>query len=76
MTGVEWPWVQVGHTRDPIYAWEGVWWDQAPKPRRWHRCRPQTWGWIGLSQFFRCACGAGSFDGRTWTEKNSRAAHS
>lgn len=37
---------------------DGVRWDEAPLPRRWHRCRPQTTGLIGSLWVSRCACGA------------------
>jgi hypothetical protein len=61
---------------------DGVpWWD-APLPRRWHRCWPQTTGWVGMTRTQRCACGAmrTGFD-RGWsfrneTRKAQRAARS
>jgi hypothetical protein len=46
---------------------DGVWWHDAPIPRRWHRCTP----WTRSLLADRCACGAI----RTpfgWTDKNSR----
>lgn len=44
---------------DPdIQHLDGVAWHDAPIPRRQHRCWVQTSGWIGLSQYCRCACGA------------------
>lgn len=49
------------------------WW-QAPKPRRWHRCTPQTSGVASSGRFYeRCACGAARIDGYgPWMEQNSR----
>ena len=50
----------------------GVPWFEAPTPRRWHRCRAQTIGWLGFEQVERCACGAIRGGGyRTWLERNS-----
>lgn len=51
----------------------GVHWFDAPKPWRWHRCRPQTRGFI-LGDFIeRCACGGLRYDGHgPWIERNSR----
>jgi hypothetical protein len=40
---------------------DGVPWNEAPIPRRLHRCSVQTSGWTGpagLTQILRCACGA------------------
>lgn len=37
---------------------DGVIWADAPLPRRWHRCTPQTRGWLGANYTERCACGA------------------
>lgn len=54
----------------------GVDWCEAPRPRRWHRCKPQTRGCFVRFQcevVERCACGATRFDGRgPWMERNSR----
>jgi hypothetical protein len=51
----------------------GVTWYDAPKPRRWHRCKVQTSGWIGFDLVERCACGAIRRNGRGgWFERNSR----
>lgn len=48
------------------------WWE-APIPRRWHFCRVQTWGMIGITIYGRCACGAlRTGVAGYWTEKNSR----
>lgn len=51
---------------------DDVWWFQAPIPRRWHRCRPQTTGCVGLTLYERCPCGAGRLNGGPWLERNSR----
>lgn len=53
---------------------DGVEWWNAPVPRRWHRCAPQTRGWINyFSLVERCACGAIRLDGRThWMDRNNR----
>lgn len=52
---------------------DGVAWFDAPLPSRFHRCTPQTKGWTyWFTQTFRCACGAISFDGKHWSERNSR----
>jgi hypothetical protein len=52
----------------------GLYWDQAPLPPRFHRCRPWTVGFDGLKPpTRRCACGAISFaDIPGWSEKNAR----
>jgi hypothetical protein len=58
---------------------DGVWWDEAPLPRRWHRCKVQTTGVTErLEVVQRCACGAvriyrsGETDRGPWMERNSR----
>jgi len=52
---------------------DGVPWWSAPLPRRWHRCRWQTRGWVGLSAGMeRCACGAARYPGRAWLFRNAR----
>lgn len=55
---------------------DGISWADAPIPRRWHKCAPQTKGWLNyFTQVFRCACGAiARVDGGElyWMEKNSR----
>lgn len=51
----------------------GVWWHEAPLPRRWHRCRAQSTGFIsGAGYISRCACGAMSRDGGPWFNRNER----
>ena len=51
---------------------EGIPWNVAPRPRRWHRCKPQTTGMVQATIIDRCACGAIRLGGRIWTERNSR----
>jgi len=54
---------------------DGVPWHQAPKPRRWHRCWPQTRGWMNyFTTVDRCACGAVRLDDSPpWINRNSRS---
>lgn len=49
-------------------------WHDAPKPWRWHRCKPWTTGrfWPSMQVVERCACGAIRLDYMLWTERNSR----
>jgi hypothetical protein len=55
-----------------LYNLGGVPWWEAPIPRRWHRCKPQTKGWSGR-MVFRCACGASAVDDtRHWFDRNQR----
>lgn len=53
---------------------DGVWWYQAPLPRRWHRC--SVWSTGEVQPFLvieRCACGAVRMARENpWIEKNSR----
>jgi hypothetical protein len=53
---------------------EGVAWYDAPVPRRWHRCIPQTLAVHGGRLVERCACGGIRIDGPRgpWMERNSR----
>lgn len=52
---------------------DGIRFDRAPLPPRWHRCRPWTIGHGGYGPLFRCACGALQLAGtRRWVGKNSR----
>ena len=49
-----------------LHAVDGVWWYDAPLPRRWHRCRPWTVGLVdgghlGPAVVQRCACGGMRF---------------
>lgn len=69
---------------------DGVPWYEAPIPAEDHVCVPQTKGWVGLSQWWRCACGAIAHTddlrgplqyrsmrhrySRAWMERNSRIA--
>jgi hypothetical protein len=58
---------------DPHRHVDGVPWYEAPLPRRFHRCRPQTSGRAGHFDFVdRCACGAIRWNARYWLERNSR----
>lgn len=58
----------------------GVPWHEAALPRRWHKCFPQTVGWVGyygLTPVHRCACGAtrtnpGFLADTGWQSKNER----
>lgn len=51
----------------------GIPWDQAPIPRRWHRCKAQTVRHMGLmSVMDRCACGAYRDESGRWRLKNAR----
>ena len=51
----------------------GVGWFDAPRPRRWHRCQPQTRGFFHLRLTERCACGGVRLDGcGPWIERNQR----
>jgi hypothetical protein len=34
--------------------WNGVRWNEAPKPFFIHRCKAQTRGWSGLTEILRC----------------------
>lgn len=51
----------------------GVAWYDAPKPRRWHRCKAQTRGRFNDLAMDRCACGGVRYVGDDfWIERNSR----
>lgn len=51
----------------------GLWWHEAPLPRRRHRCQVQSSGTLPSGTFIeRCACGAARLDGILWIERNSR----
>lgn len=53
---------------------DGIWWHQAPLPRRWHRCKPWTSGEMFFEHFDRCACGSlrKGGPGNPWSRKNTR----
>jgi hypothetical protein len=56
---------------DYIESLDGVDWNDAPLPRRWHDCTAQTRGWMSLNYVERCACGAIRDSTREpWMEKN------
>jgi len=66
-------WVPDGYNRC-ISHLGGVPWFEAPRPRRWHRCRPQSEGWIDGEFIQRCACGGISFDrDGIWIKRNERS---
>jgi hypothetical protein len=64
--------------REPVQlnTWnlDGVWWYEAPKPRRFHRCRVQTFGYLRSGATVeRCACGGIRMDSLgPWIDRNSR----
>lgn len=65
------------NNNDNVYEYldhlEGVAWYDAPLPRRWHLCRPQTRGSFRALYSERCACGATRLGiDRFWAERNSR----
>jgi hypothetical protein len=52
---------------------DGIPWHQAPRPRRYHLCRPWTIGIGNYGPVFRCACGALQLAGdRKWVGRNCR----
>ena len=51
---------------------DGVSWLDAPIPRRFHKCEPQTIGRHNGRVISRCACGASRLDEFAWFNKNSR----
>lgn len=51
----------------------GIHYADAKRPFRWHRCRPQTRGFLSREIVERCACGGYAFDGiGPWIKRNSR----
>lgn len=62
-------------TNSRIRHLDGIPWDEADPPGRWHFCWAQSQGWETLLAYTRrCACGAASTDGFMWTGRNSRSA--
>lgn len=63
------------YERDPIERELGIrhadgttWWNKAPLPRYWHRCRP----WTTSPEVHRCPCGGLRHVGdRFWIYRNS-----
>ena len=55
-----------------IHDKDGISWHEAPKPFWLHRCRPQTYGYIGSDRVDKCACGGFRFNGEAWTARNTR----
>ena len=53
---------------------DGVAWHEAPIPRRWHHCKPQTRGVMHyFTEVERCTCGAIRLNGDGhWMERNER----
>lgn len=51
---------------------DGIPWDQARLPWRWHRCRWQTSYHIRSDWIYRCACGAARTGRGAWAGRNSR----
>lgn len=51
---------------------DGIDWLDAPTPSLFHRCKPQTKGWMGGVRYIqRCACGATRLSERgPWIGKN------
>ncbi len=64
-------WAMAGEYREDLY---GVGWHDARRPRRWHRCRPQTRGVFSSVYTERCACGAlrSSETLGRWVDRNTR----
>jgi hypothetical protein len=62
---------------------DSVAWHDAPLPPADHDCFVQTSGWIGLTQYCRCACGAVCnrpekgypAESWHWMERNQRRQH-
>ena len=56
-----------------VFHRNGIRWDQAPLPSRFHRCRVQTFLSLEGRGFQRCACGAIRLSGRLrWMHRNLR----
>lgn len=62
-----------------ILIHRGQAWHDAPTPHPLHRCKWQTRGWMNApdkhplrDDVKRCACGAISWNGGPWTERNTR----
>lgn len=52
---------------------DGISYEDAPLPRRWHRCSPWTTGRKPSGVIFRCACGAIAYsDTSEWFWVNDR----
>lgn len=69
------PGMSTDDRRTEVFHHQGVAWHQAHPPPRWHRCVPQTIGYMDwFSTTMRCACGAVSKDGKAWVFRNQRIA--
>lgn len=57
-----------------VFHRDGIAWNQAPIPPIDHLCTVQTDGWLFITHYHRCACGAHRFPGRSsrWSRLNSR----
>jgi hypothetical protein len=56
---------------DYIESLNGISWGDGALPRRWHRCRAQTRGWMNLDYVERCNCGATRLSpSGPWIHKN------
>lgn len=60
-----------------VFHLDGIPWNEAPVPRRWHRCWIQTWGYAGVTFHpivNRCPCGATRFPtiSEHWSDRNTR----
>lgn len=52
---------------------DGVVWYDAPAPKRWHRCTPQSRAFLVGEHVEHCACGGLRFDGHgIWIDRNQR----
>jgi hypothetical protein len=67
-------WSKDSDVPDPHRHVDGIPWHEAVIPRRFHRCRAQTTGFVNyLTRIERCACGGLREGGRRfWIERNSR----
>lgn len=58
--------------RTCIFHVNDIPWYKAPLPRRFHRCKAQSWGMLNWEHWDRCACGAFRRNYRRWVNKNER----
>jgi hypothetical protein len=67
-------WIKRELQKDAPYHLDGIPWYDAPRPFWLHRCKVQTYGYVGMFDYVeRCACGAIRRGGtRFWFERNSR----
>lgn len=74
---LEFPPARPGALVTAIEHFDGIPWYDAPIPRRWHRCKPQSRtcfdaGWAGRDAIERCACGAIRYQRGVWIRRNDR----